>query len=267
MSQNTKQTLWTSAGAYEPYVGRWSRLVAREFLEWLALPAGLKWLDIGCGTGALTQAILTLTDPANVTGLDRSEAFIDFARERLPDERATFKVGDAQSLPFDDASFDSAVSGLVLNFVPEPDKAVTEWLRVVRPSGNVAAYIWDYADKMEMMRYLWDGAVALNPDARALDEAVRCSICQPESLAELFIGAGLHDVEVRAIDAPTHFRDFDDYWSPFLGGHAPAPSYVMSLGEDDRAALREYVRGSLPIEADGSIKLIARAWAVRGKRP
>ena len=267
MSQNTKQTLWTSAGAYEPYVGRWSRLVAREFLEWLALPAGLKWLDIGCGTGALTQAILTLTDPANVTGLDRSEAFIDFARERLSDERATFKVGDAQSLPFDNASFDSAVSGLVLNFVPEPDKAVAEWLRVVRPGGNVAAYIWDYADKMEMMRYLWDGAVALNPDARALDEAVRCSICQPEPLAELFTGAGLHDVEVRAIDAPTHFRDFDDYWSPFLGGHAPAPSYVMSLGEDDRANLREYVRGSLPIEPDGSIKLIARAWAVRGKRP
>jgi hypothetical protein len=154
----------------------------------------------------------------------------------------------------------------VLNFIPQPDKAVAEWLRVVQPGGSVAAHIWDYAGKMEMMRYLWDAAVALNPDARSLDEGVSCRICRPEPLAELFTGAGLRDVEVRAIDVPTHFRDFDDYWSPFLGGHAPAPSYVMSLGEEERAALREYVRQSLPFQPDGSIRLIARAWAVSGKR-
>jgi hypothetical protein len=119
---------------------------------------------------------------------------------------------------------------------------------------------------MELMRYLWDAAAALNPDALALDEGRRFPICRPEPLAELFSAAGLREVETRAIDVPTHFRDFDDYWSPFLGGQGPAPSYVMSLTEDARTALREYVRQRLPFQPDGSIHLIGRAWAVRGTR-
>jgi hypothetical protein len=128
----------------------------------------------------------------------------------------------------------------------------------------VAAYVWDYAGKMELMRYFWDAAVVLNPDARDLDEGRRFPLCEPGRLLQLFTEADLRDTEVRAIDIPTRFRDFDDYWTPFLGGQGPAAGYAMSLPEEARIDLREQIRRSLPIETDGSIRLIARAWAVRG---
>jgi hypothetical protein len=128
----------------------------------------------------------------------------------------------------------------------------------------VALYVWDYADRMEMMRRFWDAAVALDPSAGALDEGRRFTVCRPEPLRALFEGAGLAQLETRAIDVPTVFRDFDDYWTPFLGGQAPAPGYCKSLGEEARGALRERLRASLPARPDGSIHLVARAWAVRG---
>ena len=156
------------------------------------------------------------------------------------------------------------VSGLVLNFLPEPQLAVAEMLRVARRNGTVAAYVWDYAGKMQLMRYFWDAAAALDPAAHDLDEGRRFPICLPSPLAKLFIDAGLQNVEVRGIDIATNFRDFDDYWSPFLGGQGPAPSYAMSLSEEGRDALRERIRSSLPIAQNGSIPLVARAWAVRG---
>ena len=131
----------------------------------------------------------------------------------------------------------------------------------------MAAYVWDYAGKMELMRYFWDAAVTLKPEDRERDEGRRFPLCQSEPLRTLFTAAGLHDVEVRSIDVPTHFQDFEDYWSPFLGGQFPAPDYAMSLSEEDRVALRERLRVTLPIEENGSIRLIARAWAVRGRRP
>ena len=139
-------------------------------------------------------------------------------------------------------------------------------MRVVRRGGIVAAYVWDYADRMEMMRAFWDAAVELDEGAAEKDEGRRFPICKPEPLAQLFKGAGLTSVEARAIDAPTRFRDFDDYWTPFLGGHAPAPNYAVSLTEEKRAALRERIRARLPVGPDGSISLIARAWAVRGSK-
>src|SRR5262249_5608771 len=150
------------------------------------------------------------------------------------------------------------------NFVPQPLRAVVESARVVRRGGVVAAYVWDYAGKMELMRYFWDAAVALDPAACELDEGRRFSICRPEPLAELVQHAGLRDIDVRAIDIPTVFRNFEDYWSPFLGGQAPAPGYAMSLSEERRAVLRDQIRSRLRIDKDGSIHLIARAWAIRG---
>ncbi len=153
----------------------------------------------------------------------------------------------------------------MLNFVPEPAKAVEEMARVTRSGGTVAAYVWDYAGRMELMRHFWDAAVALNADAFDLDEGRRFPLCGPEPLMALFGAAGLQAVEVRAIDVPTIFRDFEDYWSPFLGGQGPAPGYAMSLSEERRLALRERIRAGLPFESDGSIHLIARAWAVRGR--
>ncbi len=257
---------WASGALYEPYVGRWSRVVAREFLAWLDEPKGQKWLDAGCGTGALSQTILEMASPGEVRGIDPSEGFVQFARDHIQDKRVTFGVGDAQALPDEDGRYDVTVSGLVLNFVPQPATMVAEMARVTRSSSTVALYVWDYAGKMEMMRYFWDAAVALNPDATELDEGARFPLCKPEALEELFRNAGLADVEVRAIDAPTHFRDFNDFWSPFLGGQAPAPRYAMSLSEEKREELRERTHARLPINKDGSIDLIARAWAVRGTR-
>jgi SAM-dependent methyltransferase len=262
-----RKDLWAAGDRYEPYVGRWSRLVAREFLAWLSLPVQKEWLDVGCGTGALSQVILEAASPRSVKGIDPSAGFIEYARARTSDPRASFDVGDAQELPVASASCDAAVAGLVLNFVAKPARAVAEMARAVRSGGVVAAYVWDYAGTMELMRYFWDAAVALDRKALELDEGRRFPLCAPAPLAELFSDGGLPEVEVRAIDVPTRFRDFDDYWSPFLGGQAPAPGYCMSLSEERRGALRERIRSRLPIARDGSIALVARAWAVRARVP
>jgi SAM-dependent methyltransferase len=257
---------WNDGGTYESYVGRWSRFVAREFLAWLAAPAHADWLDIGCGTGALTQTILALAAPAQVRGIDLSPDYIEFARMHTADPRVSFAVGDAEALPEPDAAADVCVSGLALNFVPHPDRATAELARVARPGGIVGVYVWDYAGEMQLMRHFWNAVTELHPDAESLDEGKRFPLCAPEPLAQLFTQAGLSQVETRAIDVPTVFRDFDDYWTPFLSGQGPAPGYAMSLDEKQRTALRERIRGGLPIASDGSIALIARAWGVKGRR-
>ena len=256
-----RKDVWASGDAYERYVGRWSRLVARDFVNWLDIPAGRRWLDIGCGTGALSQTILERAAPQALMGVDPSEGFISHARRVVGDTRAEFRVGDAQSLPADNRAFDVAVAGLVINFVPDMAKAAAEMVRVTRPGGTAAAYVWDYAGEMQMMRRFWDAAVALNPAALDKDEGRRFPVCRPEPVTALFKNAGLANVEVRAIDAPTVFENFDDYWAPFLGGQAPAPGYCMSPSEDLRAALRDRVRSTFPFRDDGSVHLIARAWA------
>jgi len=234
-------------------------------LAWLDLPPASHWLDVGCGTGALSQTILIQTMPAAVKGIDRSPAYIDYAKSHIQDSRASFEVGDAQNLPVESAAFDTVVSALVLNFIPDIPLALSEMSRVIKPGGVVAIYVWDYAHKMELMRYFWNAAILLNPAALELDEGRRFPICSPEPLLNLFEAAGLHELEVRPIDVLTHFRDFDDYWSPFLQGQGPAPSYAMSLDETHRLALREQIRATLPVASDGRISLIARAWAVRGR--
>jgi SAM-dependent methyltransferase len=223
-------------------------------------------LDVGCGTGALSQTVLQLAAPAEVKGIDRAEGYVTFVREQIGDERASFEVGDAHALPLEPATYNVAISGLVLNFVAEPGRMVAEMARVTQPGGIVAVYVWDYAGKMQLMRHFWNAATALDPAAFNLDEGRRFPLCQPEPLKELFQAAALRDVEVRAIDIPTDFKDFDDYWLPFLGGQGPAPSYAMSLNEENRVALCERLRASLPTALDGSVPLVARAWAVRGVR-
>jgi SAM-dependent methyltransferase len=262
-----RKDVWAAGALYEPYVGRWSRLVARELLAWLQMAPHKDWLDVGCGTGALTDVILQHARPRTVKGVDPAAGFVEHARAHIRSAVASFEVGDAQSLPAGAKEFDVAVGGLMLNFVPQPPRAIAEMARVVRGGGTVAAYVWDYAGKMELMRHFWDAAVALDPAAADLDEGRRFPICHPTPLAELFTQAGLHAVDVRPIDVPTRFRDFDDYWSPFLGGQGPAPGYALSLSEERRAARRDRIRASLPIAQDASIDLIARAWAVRGKAP
>jgi SAM-dependent methyltransferase len=188
------------------------------------------------------------------------------ARATVEDPRATFLPGTAASTGLEDGAVDVAVSALVLNFVPDLGEALAEARRVVSPGGTVAAYIWDYAEGMQLLRRFWDAAVDLDPAAGALDEAVRFPIAAADPLASAFTTAGFEGVDVRPIVVPTVFADFDDLWTPFAGGAGPAPGYAASLSEPDRDALRDHLRSSVPEMADGSIPLTARAWAVRGRR-
>ena len=263
MDEKTKDN-WAHGDKYENYMGRWSRSVAREFINWLAAPSDGQWLDVGCGTGVLSQTILELAAPARIKGIDRSEGFVNFARERVGDDRVRFEVGDAEALMDDSESFNAVVSGLVLNFIPHPERALSEMMRVTRTGGVVAVYVWDYAEGMQFIRHFFNAAVALDSRAAEHDEGPRFPICRPNALHQLFESTGLQEVEIRPIEVPTVFRDFDDYWSPFLGGVGPAPAYTMSLSEEHRAALREQIRAELPFNADSSIPLSARAWAARG---
>jgi SAM-dependent methyltransferase len=234
------------------------------FLSWLKIPAGRRWLDVGCGTGALCATIVDRCSPSSVAGVEPSEGFLTTAKENLAG-RAALHQGSATAIPLDDASVDVAVSGLVLNFVPDPPAALLEMARVTSKGGTIAAYVWDYAARMELIRFFWDAAVELDPEAAKLDEGARFPLCRPEALERLFAGAELQEVDVKPIDISTSFSDFDDYWRPFLGGQGPAPAYAMSLGETARARLRDRIRERLPTEANGSIPLTARAWAARAR--
>jgi SAM-dependent methyltransferase len=255
---------WDDGAAYEPYVGRWSRLVARKFLRWLEVPRRSAWLDFGCGTGALTQTIVAEVDPRLVIGCDRSPGYIAFARQQTPDERAQFVVAELPERPRIPEGFDAVVAGLVLNFVSDPAGAVSAMLARARPGATVAAYVWDYADGMQMIRAFWDAASELAPRARTLDEGLRFPLCHREALAQLFETGGIQNVDVQALEVATVFRDFDDFWRPFLGGQGPAPGYLSSLTPEHRAQLREATRRRLPIASDGSITLGARAWGGKG---
>lgn len=255
---------WERGNPYEQYVGRWSRQVAPAFLAWLDLPAGLRWVDVGCGTGALAETLLAQCAPRSVTGVEPSEGFLAQARGRLG-ARAQLHRGSAEALPLADASSDATVSALVLNFLPDVAAGLREMVRITAAGGTVAAYVWDYAEGMELMKHFWTAAAQLDPAASALDEGVRFPLCRPDPLEAAFRAAQLQDVGVTALEIPTVFPDFAAYWKPFLGGQGPAPAYAMSLSPERREALREALQARLPTQPDGSIALVARAWAVRGR--
>ena len=266
MPDGVPRDAWTDGSAYESYVGRWSRGIARRFLRWIAVPPGAVWLDFGCGTGALSQTILTEASPRQVVGCDRSSGYVAFAERRTADPRARFVVAELPDLPRIPGGFDAVVAGLVLNFLPSPAEGVAAMADRCRAGGTVAAYVWDYAEGMELMRVFWDAAIALDPAARELDEGVRFPLCRPEPLRTLFQDAGLSGAQVQAVDVPTEFRDYDDFWTPFLGGQGPAPGYVAGLSPEGRIRLRETIRQRLGAAPDGAIRLTARAWAVQGRR-
>ena len=267
MTETTRAHDWGNTAAYEAYIGRWSRVVAQAFLEWLALPAGRAWLDVGCGTGALTQAILAAADPEEVLDVDPTGEFLRVAETQIVDPRVRFRIGDARALPVPSEAYDVVVAGLVLNFVPEAEVAVAEMARATRPSGTVAAYVWDFAGERQFQRYFWEAATALDPAAVPLAQRMQFALCHPEPLAALFAAAGLRDVAVQAIEQPAVFRNIDDYWQPYLaGGSSVAQHYATSLGEAQQMALRARLQSILPVADDGSIRLLARIWAVRGTK-
>jgi SAM-dependent methyltransferase len=260
MSADAVPDNWEHGEAYELFIGRWSSLVAIEFLDWLELPGGLRWVDVGCGTGALSEAILDTQDPTSVDGVEPSAGFVRAAVQRLGD-RATLHQAPAEDLPLPDGSADIVVSGLVLNFIPDLPAALAEMKRVA-PGGVVSAYVWDYGGGTEMLRLFWDAADDVDPDGTT-DEGRRFPLCRPDALAAAFVDAGLDDPEVVPLDIPTPFDDFDALWTPFTGGQGAGPSYLVSLDVKKQAALKESMRDRVPTNADGSISLTARAWAIR----
>lgn len=264
MARNERGSLWRKGEAYDSFMGRWSALVAAKFLDWLDQDPQLRWLDVGCGMGALSTAITRHWAPLEVVGVDASPEFVALAQATSSNDNQRFVIGNAESLPFGVDSFDAAVSGLVLNFVPRKERAVAELHRVVRPGGIAALYVWDYSGRMEFLRHFWDAATALDQAARSLDEGVLFPVCRLEPLVQLFHDCGFEDVQAKPIDVPTRFTRFEDYWNPFLGGQGPAGAYCESLSEDRRTKLRERLRESIPSDPDGVIRMVARAWAVRG---
>jgi SAM-dependent methyltransferase len=259
------EPLWSNPQAYEAYMGRWSRPVAHVFLTWLAAPPNQAWVDVGCGTGALTEAILETAQPQSVIGVDPSSEFLDLARTQAPDSRVSFVTGGAEAIPLPSDSADLVVSGLALNLVSDYRAGLREKIRVARSGGTVAAYVWDFAGQMQPVRAFWDAAVALDPAASDHDHATRFPICQPEPLLDLFQEACLQRVNVAALKIPLSFRDFDEYWRPhLLPGSSHAQRYMATLNPSQHEALRSRLEAALPLAPDGSLRLTARAWAVQG---
>jgi SAM-dependent methyltransferase len=255
---------WQNGIAYERFMGRWSSLVAPTFLHWLAVKPARSWLDVGCGTGSLTRLVLETYQPKEIISIDSSSDFISHAQRSIANPIVHFKVGLAQSLELDSNSIDATVSGLVLNFVPQPKAAILEMLRVTKPGGKIGIFLWDYADGMQMLRHFWNAAIELDHHAREFDEGIIFPICQEGQLESLFQEVGLQQVEATAIEVRTVFQNFDDYWQPFLGNVGPAPHYMGSLNQKSRQKLEDKLRKLLPIDNNGSISLTARVWAVKG---
>lgn len=260
MSSEPVRDNWEDGDAYEQFIGRWSSRVAVEFLHWLDLPVGLRWVDVGCGTGALSEAILETQNPASVDGVEPSAGFARSARERLGD-RATVQVSPAEQLPLPDGSADVVVSGLVLNFISDLPAALAEMKRVAA-GGTVGAYVWDYGGGMEMLRLFWDASAEVDPTG-STDEGSRFPICRPEALMAAFAAAGLEGPQVVPLDIPMLFENFDALWMPFTGGQGAGPSYLVSLDPEQQSAVKASMRKRVPVAADGTISLTARAWAVR----
>jgi SAM-dependent methyltransferase len=255
---------WAAGATYEDFMGRWSRRIAPRFVSWLSVRPAAHWLDVGCGTGALADAICAGANPSSVVACDPSEPFIAYARQRQADPRVSLVVAGVGKLPTRPGGFDGVASLFALNFFPEPEAAIEGMRRVTAPDGLVSACVWDYAGRMEFLRHFWDAAAAVDASAAALDEGRRFPICRPDALESLFRSGGLSDVVCDAIEIPTRFATFAELWKPFLGGTGPAPSYVAGLDPSQREALAARLDRSLPRDRDGSISLMARAWAVRG---
>ena len=247
--------------AYERYMGKWSQLAGRAFLDWLALESGLRWLDVGCGNGAFTELIVERCGPASVDGIDPSEGQLAYARTRPASRLAQFRLGDAMALPFPDDTFDAAVMPLVIFFVPDPARGVAEMARVVCPGGIVTAYAWDMSGGGFPYQ-------ALQSEMRELGVAVPVApspgASRTDAMLELWTGAGLHGVETHEISVQRTFADFDDYWTTILGGPSVGPS-LGAMAPQDIATLKARMRTRLPADSAGRITCGARANAVKGR--
>lgn len=255
--------MWDDAAGYETYVGHWSRVVAPRFLAWLAFPAKLRWLDVACGTGALTSAILTHCDPERVVGLDASADYLASAQADYCDARVRFVAGDATVLSFPSLSFDVSVSGLALNFIAF-DRALTEQRRVDRPGGTIAAYVWDYAGEYEFARRFWDAALSIDPRAAAYDPGRKATICREQNLHEALIAIGCIAVETCVFDDSGEFPSREAYWHAFDGRQGSSSTYLSVLTDEEHLRLQTTLLSTM--NPHGPVKLKIRALAVKGLR-
>ncbi len=253
--------------AYEHFMGRWSRLAARQFVAELGVAAGSAWADVGCGTGALTQIVLEDGEPRSVVGLDPSAGQVEVARRSVVDPRARFTVAGAGQLgSVLDGPVDAVVCGLVLNFLPEVAAAVAQ-MRAAAPGGLVAAYLWDGRGDghgMPQLDLFEEAAAAVVPAARASDSGRR-TLGRPEVLEELWRSAGMTAVRTWPIDVPLVYRDPDELWRLFLSGVGPAGQLLVGLDDRQRAQVRSRLLEIVPTGQDGTVQLSARAWAVAGR--
>lgn len=262
-SQNQKLDQWTSGPAYDTFMGRWSALLAGEFLNWLRLPASQLILDVCCGSGILSHAIASQCSPALVAAVDRASTQVSFARTNRTHPRISYALADAMALPFADAAFDTTLCGLGLNFIPDPARALTEFCRVTRPGGTAACFVWDYSDGARFLRLFWDAALAVDPEAVNFDQGRRFLICKAAGLRDAFFAAQFDFPKLHALEIITRFENFDDYWNPFSSRQGSAPNYLPTRPPGIRNAIRDHLKASLPTAPDGSIVLPARAWAIR----
>ncbi|MDQ6436004.1 class I SAM-dependent methyltransferase [Mesorhizobium sp. LHD-90] len=266
MNKSAEFDTWSIGQNYDFYMGRWSRQIADNFLDWLAPPRHAAWLDLGCGTGALTTAILARCAPRSILSVDPSEGFLAHARAVVRDERVRFEKASAQDLPAGDASFDVAASALVLNFVPDMQAALAEMRRVLKPGGLLAFYVWDYpGGGMGFIDAFWKAAAAVDESAGALDEGRRFPFCTPDGLAGICQAAGLVSPVIDSLEIETVFPDFEAFWLPFTLGAGPAPGYCTSQPPERQAALKQQLAQMLG--TDRPISLVARAWAVKARWP
>jgi SAM-dependent methyltransferase len=266
--QNSKTDMFADANDYERFMGRWSRLVAAQLVDFTDVPDRGRVLDVGSGTGALAFTLAERKPQARVLGIDPSKEYVEYAKSknRFPN-RVSFETGDAQQLRLADAGFDACLSLLVFNFIPDPLKALKEVRRVTKPGGRISASVWDYGDGMKMLRAFWDGAVHLDSKAEKLDER-HMPLCRPGELSELWGQGGLENIQEQPHVITMKFESFADYWDPFLLGQGPAGVYVKSLSRDQVQALRGEVKNRVSPSAEKSpFELSARVWSARGTVP
>jgi SAM-dependent methyltransferase len=259
--------MFTGSAAYERYMGRWSRLLAPHYIGFARVKNGERVLDVGAGTGALTSALEAVMSSGTLVGIDPSESFVRYAEKNAKSHRVTFEVGDAQALRFADASFDHTMAMLVMNFIPDHDKAVAEMRRVTRPHGIVSSCVWDYNAGMQSLRIFWDEVVALDPAAEPKDER-NMMLTRQGQLGQLWRKAGLSNVQETSLTVDQSYVSFDDYWGPFLTGVGPGGAYVASRTADQRGQLEARLRKRLlGTRDDGAFALRAQVWCVRGEVP
>lgn len=254
--------------AYERFLGRWTQLLARRFVNFARLPPDGDLLDAGCGTGSLAEILARRYRERAIVGVDVAESYLSYARSRQTEGRMSFRQADIVDLPFEDGAFAGTLAQLVLNFVPEPARAVQEMIRVTRPGGVVAGAVWDFRGGLVYQRLFWDTAAGVDPAAgRARDRLFSHPLAMPEGLATLWRDAGLDHVERASLTVRMDYGSFEDYWEPILGGQGPVGSYLVSLDPARQALVRDRVRDAyLSGAPDGPRSMTATAWAVRGVR-